>query len=188
MMQHAHGGQGIFGGSDLASAVHHQEVDVTGNRSTTPSGVPNPPQGMFPQTSRAHVVENCHEGGSSSGHDLGRSGQGRLPKLQYLVFMGEDPQLWRSRCENYFDMYGVESSMWVRVAYMHMEGAVARWFQSVEHKVRQVLWSEFCALVDDALVEINMRHSFISSSTFANEHCHCICGMFLCSGQLTCCL
>jgi hypothetical protein len=52
-------------------------------------------------------------------------------------------------CENYFDMYGVESSMWVRGASMHMEGSAARWLQSVKHKVRQVPWSEFCALVHD---------------------------------------
>jgi hypothetical protein len=37
----------------------------------------------------------------------------------------------------------------VRVAPMHMEGGVARWFQSVERKVRQIPWSEFCALVHD---------------------------------------
>jgi hypothetical protein len=42
---------------------------------------------MFPQTSRA-----C-EGGSTSGHDSGQLGQGRLPKLQFTVFMGEYPQL-----------------------------------------------------------------------------------------------
>jgi hypothetical protein len=33
--------------------------------------------------------------------------------------------LWRSRCERYFDMYGVESSIWVKVAVMHLEGTVA---------------------------------------------------------------
>jgi hypothetical protein len=26
-------------------------------------------------------------------------------KLQFPVFSRDDPQLWRSRCENYFDMY-----------------------------------------------------------------------------------
>jgi hypothetical protein len=59
---------------------------------------------MFPQTSRARVIEIGCEGGSTSGHDSGQLGQGRLPKLQFTVFMGEYPQLWRSRCENYFDI------------------------------------------------------------------------------------
>jgi hypothetical protein len=47
----------------------------------------------------------------------------RLPKLHFPVFNGDEPQLWRSRCENYFAMYGVEPSMWVRVATMHLEGS-----------------------------------------------------------------
>jgi hypothetical protein len=47
--------------------------------------------------------------------DLMRAQQGRLPKIQFPVFSGEDPQFWRTRCENYFDMYGVESPLWVRV-------------------------------------------------------------------------
>jgi hypothetical protein len=35
-----------------------------------------------------------------------RAGQGRLPKLQFPMFNGDESRLWRSRCENYFDMYG----------------------------------------------------------------------------------
>jgi hypothetical protein len=79
-MQHARGGHDIVGGSYPASVVHHQEADMTGNWSATSSGVPTPPHGMFPQTSHA-VMDIGREGGSSSSHDLGRSGQGCLPKL-----------------------------------------------------------------------------------------------------------
>jgi hypothetical protein len=42
-----------------------------------------------------------------------RASQVQLPKLQFPVFNREDPQLWHSRCDNYFDMYGVESALWV---------------------------------------------------------------------------
>jgi hypothetical protein len=51
-----------------------------------------------------------------------RASQGRLPKLNFSMFFGEDPQLWHSRCENYFEMHGVESSLWIKVASMHFEG------------------------------------------------------------------
>jgi hypothetical protein len=48
---------------------------------------------------------------NSSYFDSVRASQGWLPKLQFPVFNGEDPQLWRSRCETYFDIYGVETSL-----------------------------------------------------------------------------
>jgi hypothetical protein len=52
-----------------------------------------------------------HTGRSSLHFDAVRASQGRLPKLQFSVFNGDDPQLWRSRCENYFEMYGVVFSV-----------------------------------------------------------------------------
>jgi hypothetical protein len=54
-----------------------------------------------------------------------------------------------SRCENYFEMYGVESSIWVRVASMHMEGVAAHWLQSTERRVRSATWDAFCSLIHD---------------------------------------
>jgi hypothetical protein len=61
--------------------------------------------------------------------------QGKLPKINFPVFNGDNPQLWHSRCQNYFDMYGVEPSLWVRVMSMHVEGIAARWLQSVERRL-----------------------------------------------------
>jgi hypothetical protein len=29
-------------------------------------------------------------------------------EAEFPVFAGEDPQLWKSHCENYFEMYQVE--------------------------------------------------------------------------------
>jgi hypothetical protein len=65
------------------------------------------------------------------------------------VFTGEDPQLWRSHCENYFGMYGVEQQLWVRVMSMHFEGPVARWLQSAERQLRHAGWDRLCALLHD---------------------------------------
>jgi hypothetical protein len=81
--------------------------------------------------------------------DSMRDSQGHLPKLNFPVFSGENLQLWRFRCENYFEMYAVESSLWIRVASMHLKGVAARWFQSLEKRVRALSWEEFCVLVHD---------------------------------------
>jgi hypothetical protein len=46
-------------------------------------------------------------------------------------------------------MYSVESSVWVRVATVHFEGAATRWLQSVDHRIRSALWSEVCSWIHD---------------------------------------
>jgi hypothetical protein len=43
----------------------------------------------------------------------------------------------------------VEPSLWIKVPSMHLEGASARCFQSVERRVKQLSWDEFCALIRD---------------------------------------
>jgi hypothetical protein len=70
--------------------------------------------------------------------------QSRLAKIQFLVFNGKDPQLWRSCCKNYFKMYGVEFSLWVLVAAMHLEGPAANWLQSAEHRLKHAGSMEVC--------------------------------------------
>jgi hypothetical protein len=58
--------------------------------------------------------------------DAVRASHGWLLKVNFPVFNGDDPQLWQSRCESYFEMYEVESTLWIKVASMHLEGPAAR--------------------------------------------------------------
>jgi hypothetical protein len=51
--------------------------------------------------------------------------QGRLPKIHFPMFVGGETPLKRSCCENYFEMYGVQSSLWVKVVSMHFERGAA---------------------------------------------------------------
>jgi hypothetical protein len=76
-----------------------------------------------------------------------RASQRRLLKLNFLVFSGTDPQLWKSWCESYFEMYGAEQSLWIKVASMHLEGSVGHWFPSVERLIRDTSWGEFCSML-----------------------------------------
>jgi len=69
--------------------------------------------------------------------------------MDFPVFDGEDPKLWLSRCDDYFDMYSVEPSQWICVATMRMTGAASRWLQSLDPKVKKVSWEEFCQMVLD---------------------------------------
>jgi hypothetical protein len=46
-------------------------------------------------------------------------------------------------------MYELDHSIWVKVAFMHLEGPVARWLQSVEHHVKTASWSLLCSWIHD---------------------------------------
>jgi hypothetical protein len=61
--------------------------------------------------------------------------------MNFPKFKGEHPKLWKSKCEHYFDMYVVDSSVWVKIATMHFEGPATRWLQSMDHRVRTTTWT-----------------------------------------------
>lgn len=69
--------------------------------------------------------------------------------MNFRTFDGENPKLWITRCEDYFDMYAVEPALWIKVSSMHFTAAAARWLQSVEQNVRDMNWPHFCRLVLD---------------------------------------
>jgi hypothetical protein len=79
----------------------------------------------------------------------GGNSTGKLPKLNFPTFTGDNPRLWLSRCENYFDMYNVEEFRWIQVASMYLNDAAARWFQSVEPRLPHASWREFVVLLLD---------------------------------------
>jgi hypothetical protein len=89
-----------------------------------------------------------HRFAGSSGPATGSS-SGQWPKIPFPRFDGENPKLWQSRCETYFDMCAVDRSNWVRIASMYFDKAAARWLQSVEDRAKFMDWSLFCKLVHD---------------------------------------
>jgi hypothetical protein len=95
---------------------------------------PPPPHSILQQPEFTLGRDPFHFRGPPN-HDT-RSLTGKLPKMSFPKFDGENPKLWLSCCESYFDMYSVDSSIWVKVASMHFEGAAARWLQSIDHHVR----------------------------------------------------
>lgn len=50
-------------------------------------------------------------------------------------------QLWKTKCENYFEMYEIDYYMWVKVATMHIVGRAECWLQ--------LSWEEFCSLIHE---------------------------------------
>jgi hypothetical protein len=89
-----------------------------------------------------------HRFTGSTGTSITNS-SGHWPKIPFPKFDGENPKLWQSRCETYFDMCGVGKSNWVRISSMYFDGLGARWLQSIEHRAKIVSWEVFCNLVHD---------------------------------------
>lgn len=55
-----------------------------------------------------------------------------LPPVNFPVFDGSNPKLWKSRCETFFEFYDVPREMWVKLAIMQFDGSAIFWLQSVE--------------------------------------------------------
>lgn len=74
---------------------------------------------------------------------------GRIPKLEFPRFDGDNPRRWKTRAEKYFHMNSVLESLWIEIFEMHFDGVASLWFQSIEHLVPTLTWSVFCALLHD---------------------------------------
>nr|XP_034569779.1 uncharacterized protein LOC117834275 [Setaria viridis] len=104
---------------------------------------PNPPATLPPQF--PHRLPSY---GSRSGFAaIGGHSQGKLPKLNFPVFEGDNPRHWISRVEDYFELCNVEPHLWIKVATMHFSPAAARWLPSVEKRLKSCSWDEFHTLL-----------------------------------------
>jgi hypothetical protein len=72
---------------------------------------------------------------------------GPLPKVPFPPFDGENPRLWITRSEDYFDLCNVDPSAWIRVSTMHFTGPASRWLQSLGPRFRFFPWAEFTKLL-----------------------------------------
>lgn len=66
------------------------------------------------------------------------------PRVELPRFDGTNPRLWQGRCEDYFVMRGTPGSLWISYATAMFEGAAARWLESVQRRVPNATWDEFC--------------------------------------------
>ena len=84
--------------------------------------VPNPVNGMYPPPnpdpppdSSAPVRASTR---TSDHHSSHHQNLGHLPKMHFPKFDGDDPQYWMTCAHNYFDLYSVDPSMWVKCSTM----------------------------------------------------------------------
>lgn len=99
----------------------HGEVDNTEGQAygVVTTQLPPPVKGMSLSDSRSLVVNSTvpmSESDPPTSQTFSPPSWS-LPELDFLVFDGENPQF-----SKYFDVYGVQSELWVRVATLHFTG------------------------------------------------------------------
>lgn len=72
---------------------------------------------------------------------------GPRPLVDFPRFDGSTPQLWQTRCEDYFQLWGTPSHQWISYAFAQFEGAAARWLESVQRQAPRLNWGDFCQVL-----------------------------------------
>lgn len=115
--------------------------------------VPFPANGMNKSPPYPPDPSNLNHAKSESLRHISNSNTtsdfGSLPNMKFPQFDGDNPQLWMSSAQDYFDMYSVGERLWVKVARMHCVGAAACWIQSIESRLPFLTWQSFCELVHE---------------------------------------
>jgi hypothetical protein len=100
--------------------------------------------------SAREVPTNCSMEEPNHGREKNPGGNcSSLPKLQFPIFKGDQPQTWKANCLTYFHVYNIKECMWVIAAAMHMEGKAKHWLQ--EYKMQHELgsWNQFIDAVQE---------------------------------------
>jgi hypothetical protein len=70
--------------------------------------------------------------------------------MDFPKFDGENPKLWQTQCENYFEVYHVQPCLRTHFVSLNFVQEAALWLQNHEAKLGSVEnWSEMCVLVLD---------------------------------------
>lgn len=76
------------------------------------------------------------------------SGLGQThPSISFPQFTGDNPNLWKTLCEQYFQMFGIVQSFWVPMAALNFSGAASVWLQSIQKRLGDYDWDSFTALL-----------------------------------------
>ena len=81
-------------------------------------------------------------------HDAAPLPRSVLPKLQFPLFTGENPKIWRDKCVDYFRISNIEESMWVTAAALHFDKNAAKWLQVYKKTNPDPTWEQFADAVE----------------------------------------
>lgn len=69
------------------------------------------------------------------------------PTMPFPPFSGDNPNLWKTLAEQYFQLFTVHDSYWVAMSILHFSGAAGIWLQSIQKKLVALDWLSFTSLL-----------------------------------------
>lgn len=137
-----------LGALDLNTAPSSRPSSSTSSREPMGAGILGPPPQQPPLDMAGITPEPTlvsAEFALGQHHYGGRSGP--VLKMDFPKFSGDNPRLWKDRCEVYFKVYSVSEALKPRFASLNFEGAAATWLQSVQLRGRFQTWSAMATAV-----------------------------------------
>ena len=69
------------------------------------------------------------------------------PNFPFPAFTGDNPNIWITLAEQYFNMFAIHETYWVPMSILHFSGAAGIWLQSVRKKIAALEWLSFTLLL-----------------------------------------
>lgn len=114
---------------------------VADPKPTTPSGM----RDLHLFSSASNFGNNSSK--SDQGGEIPMDISANVPPMVCPQFNGDNPQMWKSNCEQYFEVYGTHPINWVKIATLNFVGNAAFWMQSVRSQLQGITWVGLCELV-----------------------------------------
>ncbi|KAJ1702159.1 hypothetical protein LUZ63_001938 [Rhynchospora breviuscula] len=90
-----------------------------------------------------------------------------LPRSEFPIFSGENPSGWRSKCENYFDIFQIPENYKTKMAVLHFTDEAADWFDCFKEEYPNPPWQ---ILVDEVLDRFHLENSSNPVDEFKRVH------------------
>ena len=96
--------------------------------------------------------------------DRGRQGENGglknfVPKMHFSTFDGNNPCIWKDKCEDYFRIFNLPETMWPNIAAMHMDEKPSKWLKVYKQKHVLDDWASFISAVEQKFGNNDYRES-----------------------------
>ena len=152
------------GAADNNQGPHGHGVTVNPRGSSAvPHLVPPPPpaSGQYDSLIPSSVMLSPFAHASQLLSGLGQA----HPSITFPQFSGENPNLWKTLCEQYFQMFGILPSFWVPMAALNFSGSTIVWMQSIQKRLAEFDWDMFTSLLCTRFGPINPNPTQRGNST-----------------------